>query len=103
MPQFSEKDINEAKRRVREMQNRASQLIDDNTNSKVNRNNTNVERNARSTAEKSKENNQKCEKEEPSDKKSDDKSLAIILVLILILSNEGADNTLILALLYLLL
>ncbi len=67
MAYFSENDINEAKRRVSDMQKRANKNI------------------------------LKDENEE----EKDDSSL-IILALIMLLSHEGADNMLILALLYLL-
>ncbi len=94
MAQFSENDINEAKRRVMEMQNKASQLFEAGkkpapipVENEKNENEVKAESN---------------EKREDSLEK-DDKSFLIILALILILSKEGADNTLILALLYLLL
>ena len=76
MAYFSENDINEAKKRVNDMQKRAKSLTNDND-------------------EKSEALN-----EENKDEK-DDSSL-IILALIMLLSHEGADNMLILALLYLL-
>lgn len=94
MAQFSENDINEAKRRVMEMQNKASQLFEANKNP------------APIPVENEKnENEVKAESNEKRDDnlEKDDKSFLIILALILILSKEGADNTLILALLYLLL
>lgn len=103
MPQFSEKDINEAKRRVLEMQNRASHFVGENTRSREQRSNPNAPKVPPVTQEKTEEKKQNSEDEKQSDKKGEDKSLAIILALILILSSEGADNTLILALLYLLL
>lgn len=104
MPQFSEKDINEAKRRVWEMQNRASHFVDENTKT-TRENNSNNSAADVPPLNKEKTNPEKniADNERQSDKKGEDKSLAIILALILILSSEGADNTLILALLYLLL
>ena len=95
MPQFSENDINEAKRRVWEMRNRASHFVDD-----------------RQTAPPKAEKKQsKPPSESPESPKSEqdkedlpqDKSFFVILAMLMLLSKEGADNTLILALLYLLL
>lgn len=103
MPQFSEKDINEAKRRVWEMQNRASHFVDENTKPREHSSNKNAPEAPPVTKEKTDEKNHIPDNEKQPDKKGEDKSLAIILALILILSSEGADNTLILALLYLLL
>lgn len=95
MPQFSESDINEAKRRVWEMRNRASHFVDD-----------------RQEAPPKTENKQQkvppkqSEPPKPEQEKEDlpqDKSFFVILAMLMLLSKEGADNTLILALLYLLL
>ena len=83
MAYFSENDINEAKKRVNDMQKRAKSLTNDN------------DKEHKKTDEKSEALN-----EENKDEK-DDSSL-IILALIMLLSHEGADNMLILALLYLL-
>ncbi|MGN1420366.1 MAG: hypothetical protein ACI4XC_02475 [Eubacterium sp.] len=114
MPNFSESDINDAKRRVREMQNRANNFVseepkrnNDGFNSQHQNRRQNINR-----AENNK--NEKISKEGTEDSKSGqnglldlfgdgDKSQIIILALILVLSREGADNMLILALLYLLL
>lgn len=84
-------DIQEAKRRVEEMKRRSQSYIEPKLTNKTN----------------SKSNN------EPNiisdflgslfSNKSDDSSTGLILALILILSREGADNKLILALLYILL
>ncbi|MCM1284997.1 MAG: hypothetical protein NC213_04245 [Acetobacter sp.] len=100
MPAFSENEIEAAKRRVQEMRNRASKFKeeeaqdfvpflpekDDKLSGKSNSSNHNDE-------------NEQAEEKEP----LQDKSFVLILALILILSQEGADNKLILALLYLLL
>lgn len=99
MPDFSESDINEAKRRVFEMRNRASHFVDKNDN---------ISSNTGSPKTESRKNEQKRQveaenKNDNSSENDNDKSSFIILILILLLSQEGADNTLILALLYLLL
>lgn len=99
MPDFSESDINEAKRRVFEMRNRASHFVDKNDN---------ISSNTGSPKTESRNNEQKKQveaenKNDNSSENDNDKSSFIILILILLLSQEGADNTLILALLYLLL
>ena len=99
MPDFSESDINEAKRRVFEMRNRASHFVDKNDNISSNTGSPKTEN--RKTEQK-----KQVEAENKNDNSSEnenDKSSFIILILILLLSQEGADNTLILALLYLLL
>lgn len=90
MAYFSENDINEAKKRVSDMQKRARSLTNDS------------EKEKKIDEKKRVENEEKSEdlKAEKSDEK-DDSSL-IILALIMLLSHEGADNMLILALLYLL-
>ena len=91
MPYFSEQDINEAKKRVNDMQKRAEQL----------KNQENISENENGEEEKLKENIKKNESEIKENEEKDDSSL-IILALIMLLSREGADNMLILALLYLL-
>ena len=99
MPDFSESDINEAKRRVFEMRNKASHFVDKNDNISSNTG-------APKTENRNNEQKRQIEAENKSDNSSEndnDKSSFIILILILLLSEEGADNTLILALLYLLL
>lgn len=103
MASFSSSEINDAKRRVQEMRRRAQNLVvdDDNKSEKS------VIDNIEETEENSKnQSNQKDKTENDflnsnSDKNSN--SFALILALILILSNEEADNMLILALLYILL
>lgn len=89
MPYFSEQDINEAKKRVSDMQKRANSLksqedIADNNKNEIH-----------------KENPQNNDETIKDNEEKDDSSL-IILALIMLLSREGADNMLILALLYLL-
>ncbi len=91
MPYFSEQDINEAKKRVSDMQKRAEAL----------KNQENTSENENGEEEKLKENIEKNENEIKENEEKDDSSL-IILALIMLLSREGADNMLILALLYLL-
>ncbi len=99
MPDFSESDINEAKRRVFEMRNRASHFVDKNDNISSNTGSPKTEiRNNEQKKQVEAEN-----KNDNSSENDNDKSSFIILILILLLSQEGADNTLILALLYLLL
>ena len=91
MPYFSEQDINEAKKRVSDMQKRAEKL----------KNQENISENENGEEEKIKKNIKKNENEIEENEEKDDSSL-IILALIMLLSREGADNMLILALLYLL-
>lgn len=91
MPYFSEQDINEAKKRVSDMQKRAEAL----------KNQESTSENENGEEEKLKENIEKNENEINENEEKDDSSL-IILALIMLLSREGADNMLILALLYLL-
>lgn len=100
MPAFSENEIEAAKRRVQEMRNRASKfreeevqdfapLLTEKDYKSSNENNTS---------------NHNDEKEQEEEKEPlQDKSFVLILALIMILSQEDADNKLILALLYLLL
>ena len=94
MAQFSEADINAAKRRVQEMRNRASRFTGEET--------PQPEPKREQT---SRIKNKNTENPAPSEKSDEeqDKSFFIILALIMLLSKEGADNTLIMALLYLLL
>ena len=104
MADFTGNDINDAKKRVEEMRRRSQSFVENENNGK--------EKNAEINHKK-----EKCQKSENSDSdgilgslfsslglsKSDDSSSTLILALILILSKEGADNKLILALLYILL
>ena len=103
MAQFSEADINAAKRRVLDMRNRASQYTGENTINDISFENNSEKQQKKAEEEMAEE---KSNNEDNANSDSDteqDKSLFIILALILILSREGADHKLILALLYLLL
>ncbi|GEM_PF-174525 len=112
MAAFSESEINEAKERVRRMKERASSYIDFQEKEEEN-NRTHAredgerhrgeERNRRGEQEEihNRPNSECLDDETNSQGESDDQSF-IILMLILLLSHEGADNALILALLYLL-
>lgn len=112
MPQFSEEDINAARRRVQEMRNRASRFTGEEVTPPVSEN---ALHNEAKPEEKKKKNEPvpqpQSKKEEPKQKDNEneinednqDKSFLVILVLLLLLSKEKADNNLILALLYLLL
>lgn len=94
MAVFSDYEINEAKRRVREMQNKASSFVGDNE--------SRVQNPTKEHAQKA----VSTEPEENDSKESNEKgdsSLFIILALIMLLSKENADSSLIIALLYLLL
>ena len=94
MAVFSDYEINEAKRRVREMQNKASSFVGDN------------ESRAQNPAKEHAQKAVSTEPEENDSKESNEKgdsSLFIILALIMLLSKEKADSSLIIALLYLLL
>ena len=101
MADFLKSDIEEAKKRVREMQMRANSYIGVNHNSdnkkqaekKTHGSNRQAEQFFKEDKAKADEN----EKEPSSD------SSFIILMLVILLSHEGADHKLLLALLYLLL
>lgn len=115
MPEYTNNDINDARRRVEEMRRRARNYVNENNN-----NNNNTERNH------TKKNNSPPKQSiaDNSSQKSggfdlgfvgdiisslisngneSDNSTPLLLALILILTREGADNKLILALLYILL
>ena len=105
MADFTGNDINDAKKRVEEMRRRSQSFVENENNGK--------EKNADEINHK-KENGNKPENSDSVGilgslfsslglSKSDDSSSTLILALILILSKEGADNKLILALLYILL
>lgn len=98
MPQFSEDDINAAKRRVQEMRNRVSKFTEQEHEDAVPP--PPVKEKPHNAQGKTVMDIKAQEQEEEQDK---DKSFFVILALIMLLSKEGADNTLILALLYLLL
>lgn len=102
MAQFDEREINEAKKRVWEMRNRASLFVEDTPR----QNESNKTGNAVPPPvnnQPKRENAKNTQKDEKTDEANDDKAFFVILALIMLLSKEGADNTLILALLYLLL
>lgn len=100
MANYSSSDVNEAKRRVEEMRRKSQNYI---SNQSSNQN----ARSADDALPKYDKNNEKPVTDILnsllSGGGSGDSSKAIILALILILSKEGADNSLILALLYILL
>lgn len=105
MADFSSNDINDAKRRVEEMRNRARRFVDtprdnqssnqsDNTDNKSNTENNNPPPSA---------NNPLDGLGDIFSRLSTNDDTSLILALVLILSREKADNMLILALLYILL
>lgn len=98
MASFSNMDIEEAKRRVREMQSRAESYV---PHEKNNQNSVNTEKkNISSPLPKTDEKPNEDKLDEHDEK---DSSYFIILILLMLLSHEGADHKLLLALLYLLL
>ena len=100
MAEFSQNDISEAKRRVKEMQERARSYTGHSVQSE-----------APQTKEEKTKNENKSKETSPFGlfdilgdlTGGDDSSKGLILALILILAKEKADNMLILALLYILL
>ena len=105
MAEFNESDIEAAKRRVREMRNRANRYMSDKPERESNSSNDDgINRTSDRSSETNNSADDNAKKElGANDDKMQDKSLLIILALIFILSKEGADSKLILALLYLLL
>lgn len=111
MAAFSESEINEAKERVRRMKERASSYIDfqekeeenNRSHARKDEGHRGEERNRRGEQEEihNRPDSECLDDETNSQGESDDQSF-IILMLILLLFHEGADNALILALLYLL-
>lgn len=116
MAAFSESEINEAKERVRRMKERASAYIDTQEKEDENKNKNNPvhdvkndldhrgeerERRGEQKEEINRKNSESLEQKQNQDGENEDQSF-IILMLILLLSQEGADNALLLALLYLL-
>lgn len=96
MPTFSSSEIEEAKRRVREMQSKADSYVSGGkAQEKVN-----IPKPMKEDIPKQNEREKPAKTEELF---SSDDSFMTILLLIIILSHEGADNKLLLALLYLLL
>lgn len=101
MAGFSNRDIEEAKRRVREMQSRAESYVPHEKETKTNQNSVHSEKKNISSPMPVTEEKPKEDKSDEKDEK--DSSYFIILILLMLLSHEGADNKLLLALLYLLL
>lgn len=100
MAEFSRRDIEEAKKRVREMQRKADSYIGiDNSFDKAVAEAPKTERNAE---RKSKPPEQEKSRDHQEQEEHEAHSEFIILVLLLLLSHEGADSKLLLALLYLL-
>ncbi|MCH5316649.1 MAG: hypothetical protein J1E05_01615 [Eubacterium sp.] len=95
MPTFSSSEIEEAKRRVREMQSRADSYVSGGKAQEK----ENIPNPHKENIKKQNETEMPVRNEDSS---SDDSFMTILLLLI-ILSHEGADNKLLLALLYLLL
>lgn len=110
MADFSRSDIEEAKKRVREMQMRANSYIGAD-NSARNQNVKHNENNKKTQEKQTQSSRYQPEqvfkedkaKADENEKKSDSDSNFIILMLVILLSHEGADYKLLLALLYLLL
>lgn len=98
MPSFSNMDIEEAKRRVREMHSRAESYV---SHEKNNQNSVKPEKKNISSPTPLME--EKPKEDKPSDNEEKDSSYFIVLILLMLLSQEGADHKLLLALLYLLL
>ena len=95
MPTFSSSEIEEAKRRVREMQSRADSYVSGGKYQEK----EDTPKPLKEEIQKQNETETMIKREES----SQDDSFITILLLIIILSHEGADNKLLLALLYLLL
>lgn len=110
MADFSRSDIEEAKKRVREMQMRANSYIGAD-NSARNRNINHNADNRKQAEKKTQGSNHQAEqlfkedngKADENERESGSDSSFIILMLVILLSHEGADHKLLLALLYLLL
>lgn len=106
MADFSRSDIEEAKKRVREMQMRANSYIGaDNSagNWNVNNNADNKKQTHSGSHPLEQDFKEEKAKTDENEKKLDSDSNFIILMLVILLSHEGADHKLLLALLYLLL
>lgn len=103
MADINNRDITEAKRRVLEMQNRVSRFVDATVPSEQSSNENTQSDNIQDAQNKYNNKADIPDKNTDSEQKDDQKSFFIILALIMLLSKEEADNTLILALLYLLL
>lgn len=98
MPQFSEEDINAAKRRVQEMRSRVSKFTADDADTVSAPPPVQEQKHIDNSI-----NSPDTKPQEQEEEQDKNKSFFVILALIMLLSKEGADNTLILALLYLLL
>lgn len=109
MADFSRSDIEEAKKRVREMQMRANSYIGaDNSAHKQNFGNNAgkakpSEKQKQNVSHKPERNFEEDKQKTDKDDNNSDSDSFIILMLLLLLSHEGADRKLLLALLYLLL
>ncbi len=110
MADFSRSDIEEAKKRVREMQMRANSYIGaDNSarNQSVNHNSDNKKQAEKKTQDSNRQAEQFFKEDKAkayeNEKEPGSDSSFIILMLVILLSHEGADHKLLLALLYLLL
>ncbi|MCH5320370.1 MAG: hypothetical protein J1E36_01305 [Eubacterium sp.] len=107
MPQFSEEDINAARRRVQEMKNRASRFTADDTPPAVHTNVNEATEKMRNPAPQINESDEEKEQKKVNIPENEDNdsnnSFFVILAVLMLLSKENADNKLILALLYLLL
>lgn len=96
MPTFSSSEIEEAKRRVREMQSKADSYVSNpREREKVN--------NEKPHEEKKQEEKERDGIDKKEEAPTGDSSFLTILIILMLLSHEGADNKLLLALLYLLL
>lgn len=104
MADFSSNDINDAKRRVEEMRNRARSYIGSpQDNQSQNTNNTDNTGNTEKSNPPPSSNSPLAGLGDIFNKLSFNDDSSLILALVLILSREKADNMLILALLYILL
>lgn len=100
MSEFNSNDINDAKRRVEEMRKKANNYIDTSQNEDKTSRNSNTKSNNKNDSPLSFLSDLTGSLFSSS---GNDGSQGLILALILILSKEGADSKLILALLYILL
>lgn len=100
MPEYTNNDINEARRRVEEMRQKAKHYVDSPTD---NSNQNNTHENQTNTKNSSDFGFLGDIFSSLFSSNEDDNSTPLLLALILILTKEGADSKLILALLYILL
>ena len=101
MATFSNMDIEEAKRRVREMQSRAESYVPHDRENRSHQNSVHPEQ--KNSSSPLPEMEEKPKEDKPSENDEKDSSYFIVLILLMLLSHEGADHKLLLALLYLLL